>query len=616
MGGEGKHGAEPTPVPGTPIGDRFEVVGLLGSGGMAEVFRVRDRQSGRMLALKVLRTEVATQPEAVERLHREAAVLRSLAHPAIVAIESSGKLDDGRVFLAMELLEGRTLRADMRAGPMGPERLAPILRAVASGLGAAHRRGVLHRDLKPDNIFLCTGGDADGDRVKILDFGVSKVLGDGRITQTGQIVGTPRYMAPEQLTAERDIDARADVYALGVILYEALAGQPPFPTNDPAQLIVAVLEGRPVPLSALRTDLPPGLAAVVERAMSRDREARFATAEALARAFAEHARGEGGVAARPGMRTDALGSMEAPTGDGADHEPSGPLPAGTYSALAAGTDVPAAPEARGMPSSSAPPPGSRDLATPGTGTAPEPPASPASAPQSDPPPPPLARWPWLVGGAVAGVVTALLLLWATGAFGLFDAPPPIERPPAANAVTGGGTAEAETAPEPVAYDGGAQRTAESAPAPPEPAPPAQRTAAPQVTPPSRPRARRRPARTSGSSRGTSAARAPTAAPSLPPPLPPVPAPPAPAARTPSALLHQARAALGRQAYDECIDRVDAALSAGAPAPALRILGDCRLRSGDRTGALAAYRRFCRLVPDHPAIGEVRALVESMGASCP
>ncbi|MFW6051427.1 MAG: serine/threonine-protein kinase, partial [Myxococcota bacterium] len=333
MTGAPQDPAADAPPVGAVLGGRYEVRGRLGAGGMADVLSVRERGTGRELALKVLRPEVAAQPEAVERLRREASILASIAHPTLVSVEASGTLQDGRVFLAMERLHGETLRDRMRRGPMAPAELAPILERAAEGLSAAHQRGVLHRDLKPDNLFLCEGGTPDAPQVKILDFGVSKVLGQDHLTRTGQIVGTPRYMAPEQLTAERDLDARVDVYALGVIAYEALAGQPPFLASTPADLIVAVLHGVQVPLRSLRVDLPPGLEAVVMRAMHRDRETRMSSVDELARAFAHHARGPS-PPARGGMRTDALGSMDVPPSaaprEGA--RPPGLLP-GTYGAL-------------------------------------------------------------------------------------------------------------------------------------------------------------------------------------------------------------------------------------------------------------------------------------------
>lgn len=400
------------PASGTVVGGRFEILSRLGAGGMAEVFSVRDRTSGRELALKVLRAEVAAHPEAVERLRREGVVLGSIAHPAIVSIETSGILEDGRVFLAMERLEGETLRDRMRRGPMPVAELSTILTHVASGLAAAHQSGVLHRDLKPDNLFLRADGTADAPQVKILDFGVSKVLGDSRLTRSGQIIGTPRYMAPEQLRADRDLDARIDVYALGVIAYEALAGQPPFPTHDPAELIVAIVQGRRVPLRSLRVDLPPGIEAVVERAMQPDRSGRQGSVTELAQDLAALARGEA-PPVRGGMKTDALGSMDPPPAPAV--APPAPNPA-TYGALSALADeeTPARPDVA-VASEAAPVP------------APvvEPAPDPADADSIHLPTAP--RWPWALAAALAGVLTALAALWATGGLGLFgSAPTPVD----------------------------------------------------------------------------------------------------------------------------------------------------------------------------------------------
>lgn len=307
---------------GTVLAGRYRLEASLGRGGMAEVFRATDVFSGRAVAVKVLRSQIAASREAVLRLRREGEVLSALRSPAIVAFEAVYETE-GSVFLVMELLEGETLGARMRRGPMSPTELAPIVTGIVAGLSAAHARGVIHRDLKPDNVFLVpdVASSREGAiRVKLLDFGISKVGYGDKITQTGEVLGTPRYMSPEQLGAEVDIDARVDVYALGVILYEALSGASPFLASSPTDLVVAILHGRMTPLRSVRADVSPALEAVVMRAMARSRDARFATARELAEAFldaagiGEHVR----LAPKRGLATRALG------GDAVD-EPSGVL---------------------------------------------------------------------------------------------------------------------------------------------------------------------------------------------------------------------------------------------------------------------------------------------------
>ncbi len=318
---------------GALIAGRFRVEAVLGAGGMATVYRARDLATSRVVALKLLRAEAANDPEAVKRLRREGEVLTSLRHPSIVSIETFGAVD-GQLFLAMELLEGETLGERMRRGRIEPGDLVPIVAGSVAGLEAAHDRGVIHRDLKPDNIFLCSGSAPEQAQIKLLDFGISKVYGSDRLTQTGEILGTPRYMAPEQLSAERDLDAGVDVYALGVILYEAIAGNPPFLGTTASDLIVSILHGKVAPLRSFRPDVPPDVEEVVMRAMARSRGARFASASDLGSAFADAAgAGDGRRAVRGGMRTNVLGSLTAESGGEAS--PRAAFSAGTFSAFAA-----------------------------------------------------------------------------------------------------------------------------------------------------------------------------------------------------------------------------------------------------------------------------------------
>lgn len=324
---------------GTLVAGRFRISRILGSGGMATVYEATDLATNGPIAIKLLRPAVAGHGEAIERLRREGEVLTALKHPAIVAIETFGKLDDGSLFLAMERLEGETLGARIRRlVTIAPEDLTKIVDATCAGLAAAHEKGVVHRDLKPENIFLCRVGDDE--QVKLLDFGISKVYGSDKLTQTGQVLGTPRYMAPEQLSAERDLDGRVDVYALGVIMYEALTGQPPFLSSSPSDLIIAILQGKVAGLRGYRPDLSPAIEAVVARAMARAREARFATPKALRdawrtaappRSVSTHVPTMVGDPSldepRPNMRTAPFGSIDV-TGLPNAQPPA--VPAGTF----------------------------------------------------------------------------------------------------------------------------------------------------------------------------------------------------------------------------------------------------------------------------------------------
>lgn len=295
---------------GTVLASRYVVERELGVGGMATVLQVKDLRTERTLALKVLKPDVATHPEAVERFRREGEFLLSLKHPALIAVEAIGQLADGRLYLAMELLSGETLGERIRRGRLSPAEISPILAGSAVGLDAAHKAGVVHRDLKPDNIFLSTPRPGMTVQVKLLDFGISKIDGRASLTRTGQVLGTPRYMAPEQLRGEDDLDERIDVYALGVILYEALAGTPAFPATAPSDLIVSILHARYTALRALRPDISPELEAVVARAMSKSRQARFESAIELAKAWFEVVhRDDGPQSVRAGVATNVFGSV-------------------------------------------------------------------------------------------------------------------------------------------------------------------------------------------------------------------------------------------------------------------------------------------------------------------
>lgn len=252
---------------------------------MGAVYEAIEEPGGRQVALKVLYPEYAGDAEIRRRFRRESSILAALDHPNIVRIFDFGTDQKGRSYTSMELLEGETLRERMdRDRTMGPDDLLPIVAGLCSGLSAVHAHGVVHGDLKPANIFLL-GDGSETLRVKLVDFGLSKVHGLDRLTRTGEVIGTPSYMPPELLTGEGVPDGRVDTYALGVILYEALAGQQPFSERNPGKLMFDIVMGRSTPLAEVRADVPVALQAVVEQAMAPKRAGRFASADALAEAF-------------------------------------------------------------------------------------------------------------------------------------------------------------------------------------------------------------------------------------------------------------------------------------------------------------------------------------------
>jgi eukaryotic-like serine/threonine-protein kinase len=239
------------PLLGTTIDGRYEIVELLGEGGTGRVYKVRHTALGRLFAIKLLRRDLARDEELAARFIQEAKATASVRHPNVVEITDFGTLPDGVPFLVTELLIGRTLAEVIKeGGPVALERAARIAKQIARALGAAHEVGIVHRDLKPDNIFLVaeakTGGQADD--VRVVDFGAAKVVGASRTTRDGIIFGTPHYMSPEHASGQ-PVDHRADVYSLGVILYEMLTGRVPFEADTYMGVLTQHMFVKPVPPS-------------------------------------------------------------------------------------------------------------------------------------------------------------------------------------------------------------------------------------------------------------------------------------------------------------------------------------------------------------------------------
>jgi serine/threonine-protein kinase len=252
--------------------DNFEIVGLVGQGGMGCVYKALDRDLGRTVAIKTLHGIDQHAPQSLARFRREAQAASRVVHPNLVIIYSSGTFGD-TPYIVMEYLSGRSLAAEIADGPIAIERTADILGAACAGVHAAHRAEVVHRDLKPANIFLAH--TPMGETPKILDFGISRIGDDNSsLTGTGDVVGTTYYLAPEQ-AAGRAIDARADQYALGVILYECLTGVRPFIGAAVYTIMRNIVEGIFQPPSHLRPEIPRDLETVVLRTMSRAPEDRF-----------------------------------------------------------------------------------------------------------------------------------------------------------------------------------------------------------------------------------------------------------------------------------------------------------------------------------------------------
>jgi eukaryotic-like serine/threonine-protein kinase len=268
------------PVPGDIIAGKYRIERLLGMGGMGAVFEATHEVTNRHFALKWLLPQGANNAAVVKRFIREAKVAGRCQHRHIVEVYDIDQ-EGSSLFMVMELLQGESLGERLlRAGRLPAHEACRILVPCMEGIEAAHAAGIVHRDIKPANIFLCAAGGGAPEQAKVLDFGVacfSNAQGglDFTQTHTGAIIGTPFYMAPEQMRGQ-PIDHRADIYALGVTLYELLSGRRPFYATAYADLILQIANTTPVPIEELVPDLPAGLAAIVRRAMAREASGRFA----------------------------------------------------------------------------------------------------------------------------------------------------------------------------------------------------------------------------------------------------------------------------------------------------------------------------------------------------
>jgi serine/threonine protein kinase len=268
---------------GRLIAGRYRLDHLIASGGMAEVWQAADTVLGRPVAVKILHPHLAADDTFVVRFRTEAVAAARLHHPGIVAIYDTCH-DQGSEAIVMELVRGPTLRARLDDQHfLSPDEVVRIGAQVADALGAAHRAGLVHRDIKPANILLCEDG-----RVMVTDFGIAKIRDDPDVTQTGTMLGTVKYLAPEQVRGER-LDGRADIYALGVVLYEALCARPPFAGDTPAATALARLHQTPPRPRQVRTTIPAALDDIVMRCLRLDPAGRYPAAEDLRAALLEPA---------------------------------------------------------------------------------------------------------------------------------------------------------------------------------------------------------------------------------------------------------------------------------------------------------------------------------------
>jgi serine/threonine protein kinase len=273
---------------GKIIGGKYELLRLIGEGGMGAVYEARHVEIRQHVALKLLHFQLARDQEIRQRFFREAMSAGEIGHENIIEMHDIGRDVTGSIYLVMEMLKGESLAERVRRlGEMDVARAADIMLQTLDALHASHAKGITHRDMKPENIYLCRLGGRD-DFVKILDFGIAKVKDpeDGEaLTRTGAMLGTACYMAPEQIAGDREADHRMDIYACGIILYQMLAGRVPFDSTSVHTVIYKIMNEDPPPLSTFRTDLPPDLEEIVRRAIERNRDHRFQTVADFAHAL-------------------------------------------------------------------------------------------------------------------------------------------------------------------------------------------------------------------------------------------------------------------------------------------------------------------------------------------
>jgi eukaryotic-like serine/threonine-protein kinase len=332
--------------PGMIVRNKYVILEWIGAGGMATVYRAKHRLLNEMRAVKVVSAKFANDEDFLKRFRHEAAVARRLRHENAVWVEDLDEIEDGRPFIAMELLQGDDLRKVIKEqGPLAVDRSLKLGAQVASALGAAHKLGIIHRDIKPDNI-LITRDDSGNEVPKVLDFGIAKaresaLQGSYTATRTGVIIGTPEYMSPEQAEGQLGdkLDGRSDIYSLGIVLYEMLTGQLPFKSDTPLGMCLHHMQTIPRPPHAVRPDLhiPESVSAILMKALEKKREQRFQSAQEMQAAL----RGPAAWAAKnASLAPTRIASPSAPAND---YERTVALDVGPKAAVAA-RQQPAAPQ--------------------------------------------------------------------------------------------------------------------------------------------------------------------------------------------------------------------------------------------------------------------------------
>jgi serine/threonine-protein kinase len=370
--------------------EHYKILQRIGEGGMGTVYRALDTMLEREVALKLLRADLSGEPEVTQRFRAEAVALARLSHPHIATLFGLVRRD-AQFCMVMELVRGETLAALMKAeGPFSCERACRLAMQILAALDYAHESGIVHRDVKPSNVIVAPSGVA-----KVLDFGIARVLDADRVTRQGLVVGTPQYMAPEQIRGE-PIDGRADVYAAGVLLYEMIAARLPFNADTGVALMYAHLEGAVTPIEQVAPHVPAWLAGVVHRAIARMPADRYRA-------------GELRQALDAGLSTGVVVRPHATTGTLLPAQAARAAPPPTPPPAARSTNVETGPQATELDVTVVNRPGARGPAdaAPSIDVFREPPAAPASLPGR-----PATGRRWMVGGAVAAVALGAAAIWA------------------------------------------------------------------------------------------------------------------------------------------------------------------------------------------------------------
>ncbi|MFZ9343235.1 MAG: protein kinase domain-containing protein, partial [Candidatus Nanopelagicaceae bacterium] len=275
------------------LGERYELGAMIGTGGMADVYLAQDVRLNRQVAIKILRSDLARDPSFVTRFNKEALSVAALNHPGIVSVYDSGKEDSpsgAMPYIVMEYVEGKTLREIVNKGErFALNRAVEIAEGILIALQYSHKNGIIHRDIKPGNIMITDNGD-----VKVMDFGIARALADtgATMTSTWNIIGTAQYLSPEQATGTQ-ADARSDLYSVGCLLYELLAGRPPFTGDTPVAIAYQHVSAPLLPITEIQESLDPALNAFFSIALAKDANERYQSANAMLKDLKKLIKGEG-----------------------------------------------------------------------------------------------------------------------------------------------------------------------------------------------------------------------------------------------------------------------------------------------------------------------------------